>query len=228
MDERKGPKNNKRKWGDALFVQAARALEVQKGHHGTPVYSDDILANNSPARQPLRLLGKCRLSVHADLCKVHTALKRLPAQGLTLAVYQLGRSGGPAAFLPSEATASRMESATITKTDEIGTIIRPLMCVVAEGEGGGKNNEGFDVLEKFLASHDQVCLVTLRTIETPTCQNNQTSTFKREADEVLMLYSSTSTAVKEFLGQTDEEFVIGAKHLRAAFVFCPTSAGQAL
>jgi hypothetical protein len=233
VDERKGPKNNKRKWGDASFVQAARVHELQKGHHGTPVYSHEIISSESPAlarageprqaeaRQPLRLLAKCKVSIHADLCKSFPALKRLPAQGLTLAVYQLARAG-PAAYLPSEVVISRVQSAVVLKTNEILPTVRPLMCVVADAESGGKNSQGFEVLENFLASQDQLGLVALRSVETPACHNNQTSTFKRECEEVLLLHSSTSVLGREFLGDIDEKFAIAPKHLRAAFVHVST------
>lgn len=224
MDERKGHKNNKRKWGDALFVQAARAHELQEGHHGTPVYSNEIITSESPARQPLRLLAKCKVLIHADLCKSYPALKRLPAQGLTLAVYQLARAG-PAAYLPSEVTLSRVESAALLKTKEILPTVRPLMCLVADAESGGKNSQSFEELENFLACQDQLGLVPLRTIETPACQNNQTSPYKRESEEIFLMHSSASLLCKEFLGDNGENFAIGPKHLRAAFVHV-TSIGK--
>jgi len=220
LDERKGPKNNKRKWGDASFVHAARALRLRQGHQGTPVFSDEMLTTettSNAARQPLRLLAKCNLSVHADMLQAHPALKQLPVQGLTMAVYQL-HPVGPAAYLPAEVTISRMEPASILQTNGIIPILRPLMCVVADAEAGAQNSAGFDVLEKVLSSPEQLGVLVLRTIETQACQNNQTSTFKREREEVIVLYSSTSKiATKEFQDD-DEGIVIGGKHLRAAFV----------
>jgi len=213
IDERKGPKNNKRKWGDASFVHAARALNLRQGHQGTPIYSE-MIASEGAARQPLRLLAKCKLSVHADMVQAHPALKQLPAQGLMLAVYQLYPCG-PAAYLPAEVTLSRVEPVSTLQTNGITTVNRPLMCVVADAADGDKNSAGFEVLEKALASPEQLGFLVLRTIETQACQNNQTSTFKREREEVLVLYSNAS---KECMGDADESLVIGCKHLGAAFV----------
>lgn len=202
-------------------MTAARAVELGNVHQGMPIYSDDMMASESPARQPLRLLSKCKFSVHADIVKAHPMLNQLPAHGLTLSVYQI-YPAGPAAWLPSEVTMSRLEPVSILKTNSILPIIRPLMCVVADGDDGGTNTAGLDVLEKFLAGHggaeERIGMLVLRTLETQTCQFNQTSTFKREREEVIAMYSSTSKVGKEFLGDLDENVVFGPKHLRAAFV----------
>jgi hypothetical protein len=212
-------KNNKRKWGDASFVHAARALELREGHQGTPVYSNELLGSESPARRPLRLLSKCRFSVDADIVKAHPALKQLPAQGITLAVYQLS-SAGPAAYLPAQVKMSRVEPVSILRSSGIEPTLRPLLCVVADADGDGKNAAGFDALEKFLGAEEQLGFLVLRTIETQACQNNQTSTFKREREEIIALYSNASKLGKQHF-DADESLVISCKHLRAAFVSMP-------
>lgn len=198
-------------------MHAARALELREGHQGTPVYSDELLASESPARRPLRLLSKCRFSVDADIVKAHPALKQVPPQGITLAVYQLSASG-PAAYLPAEVKMSRVEPVSILKSPStLEPTLRPLLCVVADADSGGKNTAGFDALEKFLGAQEQLGFLVLRTIETQACQNNQTSTFKREREEIIALYSNASKLGKQVFG-TDESLVISCKHLRAAFV----------
>ena len=204
-------------------MHAARALELREGHQGTPVYSNELLVSESPARRPLRLLSKCRFSVDADIVKAHPALKQLPVQGITLAVYQLS-TAGPAAYLPAQVKMSRVEPVSILqdKSSAIAPALRPLLCVVADADGDGKNAAGFDALEKFLGAEEQLGFLVLRTIETQACQNNQTSTFKREREEIIALYSNASKLGKQhFSSGMDERLVISCKHLRAAFVSMP-------
>ena len=226
LDERKGPKNNKRKWGDASFVHAARAFELGAGHGGAPVYSDELLAPESASRQPLRLLATCNLSVHADVAAAHPTIKQLQTQKLALKVWQL-EPCGPAAFLPGEVTVGQVQPASVMISGAIVPTIRPLMCAEADMSGGAKSSAGFDLLEKFLADDDLLALCKLRTVETQACQNNSTSTFKREHSEVIVLYTSSSKLGAEYLGDSGENTIIGKKHLRAAFVSvgCAKTAG---
>jgi hypothetical protein len=55
---------------------------------------------------------------------------------------------------------SRLEPVSILKTNSIVPIIRPLMCVVEDGDDGGTNTAGIDVLEElnrllFLHAHHE-------------------------------------------------------------------------
>ena len=219
-DERKGPKNNKRKYGDARFVHAAWAVELRQGHHSMPTYSDELIADESPTRQPMRLLSACSLSINPDLANAHPGLKSLNGHKIELKVWQLEQGAGPAALLPCEVTVSRIEPASVLRTnpDSILPVLRPLMCVVADRDRGGKKCAGFDVLENFLTAEDQLAFLKVRTVETQTCQQNQTSTFTRESEEIIALYSSSSKAGREHLGCNDENVLLKPKHLRAAFV----------